>query len=451
MQGKALARGSDCGGPTGGLYEKLKPGPGKNAAQVAVHQRARIHSAMLDLVAENGYEAVTVRDLARAAGVSTRSFYKHYSSKEQCFLLVLQLVIQRAHGLFGLPQECTSGKRIRLLIETAVGALVSEPKAARLLCVDAYTAGPVALRHAESGRRSIEMAIDKRFTEKPSASKPSLVAEAVVAGVYSAIRGYHLEERELPFAFPRETLVPWMTSSCEGFLLPGELAKVPCLNEVEVNSSAKEIANGAQSLGPAESPEGDRMALLKAATKLAVTESDQTLKLAKLVKAAGVSRRTFHANFASLEECLLRALEIEATDTMACVREAAESGLTPEEGVYRAVSTLCRQIDGDKAFATHCLHGSVAPGMPRMRFQQSVIDKLTAVIADRLEATWCVNRPTVRVAAGSVWGMIENHVTSDSANGLLQKAPTFTYLLLAPIIEPAAVMETVDQDYALTT
>lgn len=452
MQGMALARGSDCGEPTGVLYQKLKPGPGKNAAQVADHQRARIHSAMLELVAENGYEAVTVRDLARAAGVSTRSFYGHYSSKEQCFLVVLQLVIQRVPRLFELSQECTSEERIQLAIETVVCALASEPKAARLLCVDAYTAGPIALRHAESGRRSIERAIDERFGEKPSVSRPSLAAEAVVAGVYSAVRGCHVEERGFPLAAnPREILGPWMTSCSESFSQLDELAKIPFLDEAKVDSLPSKVADRAQSVGVIESPKGNRTALLKAATRLAAADKHQTLTLAKLVKAGGVSRRSFHANFSSLEECLLRALELEATDAMACVRESAESGLTPEEGAYRAVAMLCRRIEDDKSFATHCLDASVAPGMPRMCFQQAMADELAVIVAETLEATWHVNRPTVRVAAGSIWGMVENHVTSGSANGLLRKAPAFTYLLLAPIIGPAAAMGAVNQNHVLTT
>ena len=43
-------------------YAKLHPGPGQPREQAASHQRARIHAAMIELVAERGYGAVTVRD-----------------------------------------------------------------------------------------------------------------------------------------------------------------------------------------------------------------------------------------------------------------------------------------------------------------------------------------------------------------------------------------------------
>jgi len=51
-------------------YAKLHPGPGWTREQAASHQRARIYAAMIELVAERGYGAVTVRELVRFAGVS---------------------------------------------------------------------------------------------------------------------------------------------------------------------------------------------------------------------------------------------------------------------------------------------------------------------------------------------------------------------------------------------
>jgi TetR/AcrR family transcriptional regulator len=413
MQGKALARGSACGEPTGVLYPKLKPGPGKDAAQVADHQRARIHSAMLDLVAENGYNAVTVRGLSRAAGVSTRSFYKHYSSKDQCFLRILQLSTQRVLRLLEFPRERTTGEGIQSSIEPIVDALVSEPKTARLLCVDAYAAGPIAFEHAESGRRSMEMAIDERLGEKPDTSRPSFAAEAIVAGAYSAIRSYSLEEQKEP--------------------------------------PPRKASDRDQKVGDIEASKGDRTALLNAAVKLATAESYQTLTLSKLIKAAGVSRRTFGANFSSLDECLLRALELRAADPIARVREAGESGLDPEESTYRAVATLCRRIERDKSFATLCFDASVAPGITRMCFQQAMIDELALTVAARLETTQRVDQPSVRVAVGSIWGVIQNQVTSGTAYGLLRKAPALTNLLLAPIIGSSAAMGPVNPEHAWTT
>lgn len=448
MQGMASARDGDCSEPMGGLYRKLKPGPGKDASQVADHQRTRIHSAMLELVAENGYEAVTVRDLARAAGVSTRSFYKHYSSKEQCFLRVLQLATQRALRFFERPRECEADEdRIR----HAIGALASEPMVVRLLCVDAYAAGPVALRHAESARQSIETAIRGSFGKQANGSSSSLVAEAILAGVYSAARSYYLDGRELPNAYLSATLMPWITACCENLLWPEEMARLSSLDAAGLDTSFTRVSDGDHHVESLEASKGNRTVLLRAVTKLATSGDHQTPTLTKLLKTAGVSKRVFHSNFSSPEECLVEAAKLRADDVLACIQECCESAPTLEEGSYRAVATLCSWVTSDKALASLCFDASVASGISGMHFRQATTYELTAVLADQLETVYRADRSTVQIAAGSTWGMIQNHVTSGRARDLRRKAPALTYLLLAPIIGPASAMETLNQGHALTT
>src|ERR1700749_3679596 len=65
-------------------YKQLKPGPGKTPQQVQSSQRDRIHRAMIELAADRGFEHVTVRQLTRKAGVSSRAFYGQFSNREEC-------------------------------------------------------------------------------------------------------------------------------------------------------------------------------------------------------------------------------------------------------------------------------------------------------------------------------------------------------------------------------
>jgi Bacterial regulatory proteins, tetR family len=66
-------------------YARLKPGPGRTAAEVAFHQRDRINRAVVEVVARRGYRRATIREIAGVAGISTRAFYQHYSSKGSAF------------------------------------------------------------------------------------------------------------------------------------------------------------------------------------------------------------------------------------------------------------------------------------------------------------------------------------------------------------------------------
>ena len=55
------------------------------------HRRRLIH-AMGGCAADRGYAATTIADIVREAGVSKRTFYEHFSSKEACFLALYRAV-----------------------------------------------------------------------------------------------------------------------------------------------------------------------------------------------------------------------------------------------------------------------------------------------------------------------------------------------------------------------
>jgi AcrR family transcriptional regulator len=48
----------------------------------AARTRARLHDALLSLIAEQGYAAVAVKDICERAGVSRSAFYAHYATKD---------------------------------------------------------------------------------------------------------------------------------------------------------------------------------------------------------------------------------------------------------------------------------------------------------------------------------------------------------------------------------
>ena len=61
--------------------------------------RAEIHKAALDLFESNGLRATTVHQIATRAGVSTRTFFRHFSSKEQAALPGQQRLLQMIETL----------------------------------------------------------------------------------------------------------------------------------------------------------------------------------------------------------------------------------------------------------------------------------------------------------------------------------------------------------------
>ena len=57
------------------------PQPRSNVGRPPVTSRAELEQVALELFAERGFEATTVDDLAAAAGISRRTFFRYYASK----------------------------------------------------------------------------------------------------------------------------------------------------------------------------------------------------------------------------------------------------------------------------------------------------------------------------------------------------------------------------------
>jgi len=72
-------------------------------------RRARdgILDAALTLFAENGYEATTVDEIARRAGVAVGGFYLHFRSKRQVLLVLMDLLLVELDSRHGSHDDTT--------------------------------------------------------------------------------------------------------------------------------------------------------------------------------------------------------------------------------------------------------------------------------------------------------------------------------------------------------
>ncbi|MEZ4730749.1 MAG: TetR/AcrR family transcriptional regulator [Caldilineaceae bacterium] len=69
-------------------------------------QRTRhlLQKAFIDLVTNNGYDAVTIRDLTRHAQVGYKTFFRHYPSKEALLQTIIDEVIREFQAVRLSPE-----------------------------------------------------------------------------------------------------------------------------------------------------------------------------------------------------------------------------------------------------------------------------------------------------------------------------------------------------------
>ncbi|AMW20085.1 putative TetR family transcriptional regulator [[Mycobacterium] chelonae subsp. bovistauri] len=131
-------------------------------------QRERLIFGVADAVAREGYAATTIDQIAQAAGVSKKTFYKFFDSKEQAFLAsyglmeaVLPYVVDGAEDQASDAQAMVEG-----LVARYLRSLAAAPALAQMLIIEAIAATPETMRaraaiirlFAAGIRRAIDLA-----------------------------------------------------------------------------------------------------------------------------------------------------------------------------------------------------------------------------------------------------------------------------------------------------
>ncbi|HWW67525.1 MAG TPA: TetR/AcrR family transcriptional regulator [Solirubrobacterales bacterium] len=157
---------------------------------IAQNQRERIITALVDTVAERGYNNTTVANITKAASVSRRTFYEHFADKEACFLAAYEMVadhirdsMQAAAGAFEeWPQK------VRAALATMLHFLAGEPALARLCMIEPVAAGgEVAARHRVSIQGFVEILKAGRPEHSGERPLPEATEETLVGGIVSLI------------------------------------------------------------------------------------------------------------------------------------------------------------------------------------------------------------------------------------------------------------------------
>jgi AcrR family transcriptional regulator len=124
---------------------------------VADSQRTRILTAMIEVVAGRGYTETRVVDVIGAAGVSRKTFYELFDSKEDCFLaaydILLAQVLAAAQAGFGLSPAAPWPERIETGLRAILAHLAAHPGEARFALVEVLAAGPKALSRRDAALR----------------------------------------------------------------------------------------------------------------------------------------------------------------------------------------------------------------------------------------------------------------------------------------------------------
>jgi AcrR family transcriptional regulator len=157
---------------------------------VAQNQLERLLAAVAECLREHGYDGTTVSLITGRARVSKSDFYRHFESKDECFLAAYDQAVEQLRA--EVVEACSAQGRwtdaLVAALAAALAFLAREKAGGDLLFVAGLRAGPDVYARFQKAVQSFVPYLTKRAPQMASGvAGGEGVAEAVIGGVASLL------------------------------------------------------------------------------------------------------------------------------------------------------------------------------------------------------------------------------------------------------------------------
>jgi AcrR family transcriptional regulator len=420
------------------LYARLPHGPHRLGAEAVAHnQRSRMHGAMIEAVASNGYERTSVRQVVGLAGVSRRAFYEQFANKQECFLATFDVIAARGAGRVSAAYQEAGGdvqERMHAAFGELTAAISANQKSAHLAIVEAPKAGAPALLRLRHASATFEQMLAHCLGEtSPAGVLPAPVIRGIAGGLHAAMSRCVREGS--PDAAPQiaEEMLRWtlLFSTPSGRRVAERLSERA--RQALAQGRKAPARNVKATLSPGAPGADERERLLEHALLMAVAVGYRELSAPQIADSAGVSIDCFFEHFEGKAECYLAALEI-LGERLLCLASDAQA---PSGGWPQAVRARIGQLLGYLAdhpiYAQTIAEGAFAAGPEAI--DQSVW--LTNAVAAALTGGAPVVADSALAVQG-VAGALSHTIRCQVASGQIQLLSVLSdylsYIVLAPFV-----------------
>jgi AcrR family transcriptional regulator/DNA-binding MarR family transcriptional regulator len=166
-------------------------------ARLGELQRARILSAVFDVICERGVQNLSIAHVVDRSGVSRRTFYEHFSDRDDCYLAAFDRALARASEqvLVAYRSEGSWRERIRAGLVAFLLFLENEPQMGRVLVCQSVAGAQAVLERRAEVFGELTRAVREGEDRGGGDVHAALTAEGVVGGVLTVIQA-RLEEVE---------------------------------------------------------------------------------------------------------------------------------------------------------------------------------------------------------------------------------------------------------------
>ena len=439
----------------GASSERYRPLPtglhGLDPDTVKRDQRERLRSALIELIAEKGYPAVRIVDLAKLAHVSPPTFYNLFSDKED---LLLNTYASIAESTVQTVMHAYAGSsRGRGLLEgmSAFAELaVAEPAPISLFVLGAFGAGSRMLKH----RSQILDDFEERIRYSRDGDAPTGRCDCTVKFILGGIREVATlrlrngRERELP------ALAVELTDWASGYPrhIPEELAIAPEESEeskqgdgtLEPSARARR-AEGRLPSGRSDLPrqfvvKSQQERIVDATASIVAEKGLAALTIPEIARRANVSYQTFYGIYPSKHDAFMGAQKVGMHQALRVTVEAydAHSEHWPQ-AVAASLTALIDYLVSEPAHAHLSVVDTFAASPETIEIRNASMDAFAAYLLKGQSQTPTRQVPSVtaEAIAGGVWQVLHHYIENDRIGELPCVAPQLVYLALTPYVGPA--------------
>jgi AcrR family transcriptional regulator len=442
---------ADAQNGSDGRYRRLPTGAhGLGREEVERDQRERLQSAMVELIAQRGYQAVRILDLTKLAHVSRPTFYNLYKDKEELLLGAYEDIAGRTAKavIEAFDIEGPVDKRLQAAMGRFAELAKAEPESMSLFLLGAFGAGGKALerrnRTLDAFERTIQASRDGVASEAPA----DLTVKVILGGIREVAAARLLEDRmdELPELTAE--LTAWATSYPP--TMPEELKGVPVPKRRvsdEGPAPASERARRAEGRLPSGRHDLPREIVVKSqrerivdATAAIVAEKGLAgLTIPEIASRANVSHETFYEMYPTKKDAFLGAQKVGMHQAFTIAVSAYEAH-KPDwpRAVAEGLCALIVFLHSEPAHAHLSIVDTFAASPETLDIRGEILSGFAVYFRPGERPDTGIEVPPIAAEAvvGGLWQILHHYIESNCLDGLLEAAPQMVYLMLTPFVGP---------------
>jgi len=411
------------------------------------HPREQLLAGMIEVASASGYAGASVARVIERAGTSRRTFYSHFSGREECFVEAYRSVVARAlEATVDVVRKVPSKEQPRAILATLLEGVASDPPAARLALFEVYAAPPAVRAQHERLVWQLEAELERCLRcGWPEGEAPQLPVRALRAAIEDVVSNRLLREEAEALPSLADDLFAWV----EAYRPPprteplhqgrwDRMAESFPLH-FKVSEPAEGLLPRGRSALPPELAASERRARIIGATiRATAAKGYSAVTVADIAAAARVTKAAFYSQFGSKQEAFLAAQRRGLEESLAAAAAAFYGESEWLDRVWAGLRALLRYLAENPEAAVLGVREVHAAGEEAIRLQHDIRNAFTLFLEGGHRQRINIGKPLPSISpealAGANHGLIRRQILSRGAEGTPGLLPQLVYVTVTPFV-----------------